>query len=312
MWKDTKTNYFYVIILFQSFLGVVFIFSGFAKIINVQSFSEALINFKLFSIQIINITKYAIPIIEIILGFCIIFNFNSSFPSFLSSLLLSFFTALIIAKLFEGEEISCGCFGTYSNNKLDLYSVLRNVFLILISFIVSIYYESNKLNKNSKDDIRKSIRIILLVNITFYLASQDLIFAMQNMGLKSRLSSLLENENILKNGEKAKNFTVFSTSKEKINIQYSQNLSKKTLLFILKPSCTPCKLNLQNWEKIYFEIDTFKIRVFPVLLDRLESTLKYSLEYKLSFPIYYVEDSNFLADYKIYLTPQTILIDKKG
>lgn len=45
-----------------------------------------------------------------------------------------------------------------------------------------------------------------------------MIFALQNNGLKGRLSLLLENENILQRGERVKEFNLFSLSKEKVFI----------------------------------------------------------------------------------------------
>lgn len=115
MLKKNTTNYF--ILSLKILLGIIFIFSGTSKLFDLNTFSEALFNFNLLNDELIYIVKYAIPIIEIVLGISIIFNFNSSLPAFISSLLLSLFTALIVVKLFEGEDISCGCFGALSSNK---------------------------------------------------------------------------------------------------------------------------------------------------------------------------------------------------
>ena len=77
---------FRLVFALQIILGIVFVFSGITKLIDINAFAEALVNFKLLNDNFITIVKYAIPIIEIILGIGIIFNFNSSFPSFISSL----------------------------------------------------------------------------------------------------------------------------------------------------------------------------------------------------------------------------------
>lgn len=189
-------NKYYIIMFFKIIIGIIFIFSGLTKLIDTNRFSEALINFKLLNENLIDIVKYIIPVVEIMLGTIIIFNFNSGLPALISSLLLSFFTALIVAKLFEGEEISCGCFGVFSSPKLDILAVVRNILLILISIIVSSYYDHKKFGEYLPKDktfnkmLVKSVKFILVANLIFFLASQNLIFALQNNGLKSRLTLL--------------------------------------------------------------------------------------------------------------------------
>lgn len=95
-----------LIFALQLLLGSVFIFSGIVKIYDTNAFSEALVNFNLFSGDIIKVLKYAIPLVELLLGVFLIFNFSSSLTSLLVSFILSLFTAIIDAKLFEGEKIS--------------------------------------------------------------------------------------------------------------------------------------------------------------------------------------------------------------
>lgn len=300
-----------ILIVLQSFLGFVFISSGSVKLADLNTFYKALVNFNLFSNKITDIIKYAIPLGEIVLGVFIIFNFSSSLPSLLSSFLLSLFTALIAAKLFEGAEISCGCFGNYSNDKLDFYSVLRNLLLILVSLIIVVLYESRKYSetKISKGQILKIIKIIFLTNLIFYLSVQNIIFALQNNGLKSRLNLLMENETILQTGDIVNNFQIYSLDKTNVFVKYSTKSAKSTILFLLKPTCSPCKINLQNWENLFNRVDTNSAVIYPISLDKFESTLKYTVDNKVSFPVYYVEDKEFLINYKAFLTPQTILID---
>ncbi|PIP78355.1 MAG: hypothetical protein COW85_04285 [Ignavibacteria bacterium CG22_combo_CG10-13_8_21_14_all_37_15] len=313
---------FRLVFALQIILGIVFVFSGITKLIDINAFAEALVNFKLLNDNFITIVKYAIPIIEIILGIGIIFNFNSSFPSFISSLLLSFFTSLIIVKLFEGEEISCGCFGALSSDKLDLLSVFRNVALILIAVIVSTYYEKRKVKplkkmSNGKDilfenDKYKYLKIIFAINIIFFLTFQTLIFALQNKGLKSRLALLINDHDILQKDEIVKPFGLNTVKNIKIDINYDTNLNKNTLLFLLKPTCSPCKLNLPNWISLYNKIDSSQTRILPIAIAELENTVNYISNNSIPFPVFFTKTDDFLINYKAFLTPQTILIDKNA
>ena len=239
MFKKNKTNYF--VLSLKILLGIIFIFSGTSKLFDLNTFSEALFNFNLLNDELIYIVKYAIPIIEIVLGISIIFNFNSSLPAFISSLLLSLFTALIVVKLFEGEDISCGCFGALSSNKLDVLSVIRNVFLILISVIISNHFENKKnvraeLRLNKQNNLQ-FVKIVFISNIIFFLATQNLIFALQNNGLKSRLALLTNDYDVLQKDEIVNSFELYTIYDKKLTIDYNPELNKNTLIFLLKPTC---------------------------------------------------------------------------
>lgn len=320
MFKNIKT--YHLILTLQTILGIIFIFSGITKAIDITKFAEALANFRLLNDNLINVIKYALPIIEILLGIFIIFNFYSSLPSSIASLVLSFFTALIVAKLFEGEQISCGCFGALSSDRLDILSVVRNLILILIGIIVSAYYGIindetkkellNRKNKLFQKNIIKFLNVIFIANILFFLTTQNLIFALQNNGLKSRLALLIDDYDTLKKNEIVKPFEVYTVENKKVYIKYQPNLNKNTLIFLLKPFCSSCKLNLPNWIKLFNLIDTSKTRIFPISVGELENTVKYVSDNSIPFHVYFTNSDDFLLDYKAFLTPQTILIDHNG
>src|SRR4030065_1373908 len=312
---------YHLIFILQIILGIVFVFSGITKLVDSDKFAEALVNFKLLNDNLINIVKYTLPVIEIMLGVFIIFNFHSSLPSFISSLLLSFFTALIVVKLFEGEEISCGCFGVLSSDKLNILSVLRNVSLILIAIIVSTYYEN--LNAGQEKEVLKKngfflkdkfkfLKVIFIYNLIFFLATQNLIFALQNNGLKSRLALLINDHDILKKGDIVKPFELNTVKNKKINVDYYPSLYRNSLLFFLKPTCPPCKLNLPNWVTLFNRIDSSQTRILAISIDDSENTKNYILNNSIPFPIFHTKADEFLLNYKAFLTPQTVLIDKNA
>ena len=308
------------IIVLQIILGLVFLISGFTKLIDLDRFSEALANFKLINNEILNIVKYLLPILEIALGIFIISNLNSSLPSFISALILSFFTALIVAKLFEGEEINCGCFGALSSEKLNLFSVFRNILLTLVAILISAFYENMNIKNPQGFEIKdiipqksfiKFIKTITLYNIIFFLAAQSLIFALQNNGLKSRLALLVDDHDILKKGEIVESFELNTLDGRKFKINY-HNISQYSLLLLFKPTCSPCKLNLPNWNNLVNQIDTSRTRIFAISIDSLENTSSYCKNNLVNFQIFYTQADEFLLNYKAFLTPQTILISEKS
>ncbi len=92
------------------FFGFVFILSATMKFIDLKAFAKALGDFKLLdSVQQLTFFTYAVPIVEIIIGIILILNVKTELFSRIATLLLAFFTTIIVAKIFEGEEISCVC-----------------------------------------------------------------------------------------------------------------------------------------------------------------------------------------------------------
>jgi hypothetical protein len=56
--------------------------------------------------------------------------------AFLVILLLSIFGAAIAVNLLRGKEMSCGCFGASSSDKVTWFAVVRNVALITLGVLV--------------------------------------------------------------------------------------------------------------------------------------------------------------------------------
>lgn len=94
-----------------------------------------------------------------------------------------------------------------------------------------------------------------------------------------------------------------------MTIDYNPELNKNTLIFLLKPTCTPCKQNLLRWISLYKQIDSSRTRILPISIDNLENTITYSVNNNIPFPIFFTLAEDFLLSYKAFLTPQTILID---
>ncbi|MCX6152240.1 MAG: DoxX family membrane protein [Ignavibacteriales bacterium] len=100
------------------FFGAVFLFSAIMKFTDLNAFAVALGKFKMLNEWQLDFLSYFFPIIEVIVGMLLITNIKTNLASNTALGLLSLFTAVIIAKIFEGEEVSCGCFGSLTNIQL--------------------------------------------------------------------------------------------------------------------------------------------------------------------------------------------------
>jgi peroxiredoxin len=151
-----------------------------------------------------------------------------------------------------------------------------------------------------------------VLNLIFFLTIQNLIFAIQNNGLKSRLALLVNDYDILEIGDQVPSFQLSTNNGTTINIEYNMDNAKITLLYLLKPSCSACKENIVIWNNILLNTDSATTRIYAVSIDSLHITHEYEVQNSIPFKLYSNFTDNFLLNYKPFLTPQTILIDKNG
>jgi uncharacterized membrane protein YphA (DoxX/SURF4 family) len=150
--KRNKSFIIFLVIL-RILFGGVFILSALMKLIDINSFSVALGKFKLLDPSLIIFFTYTIPIAEVLIGTILLFNIKTGLFSQLATLILSFFTAIVIAKIFEGEEINCGCFGSLTKDTIDYTTVIRNIILIIVGILLTTFYQKNGTMVIKKTDV---------------------------------------------------------------------------------------------------------------------------------------------------------------
>jgi peroxiredoxin len=112
-------------------------------------------------------------------------------------------------------------------------------------------------------------------------------------------------------GMKMSHFSGFNENGEEISFEWEKD-KRKTLVLAFSPKCGFCKKNMVNWEAILKDIDRTKFR--PFLVSSLSTNVKEYLEsYKIeNVPVIFQPDPKLIAEYAMYMTPQTILLDSGG
>jgi peroxiredoxin len=123
---------------------------------------------------------------------------------------------------------------------------------------------------------------------------------------------LTTDKDVLKTGEKAKSFDAFDMAGYKLKLEFNQNEKIKTIIYLFSVGCNPCKMNLPNWINITKSIQNKNIRVIGVSMDSVNTLKKYAEINSINFSIYSVQVDEFKINYKVFVTPQTILIDENG
>jgi thioredoxin-related protein len=98
---------------------------------------------------------------------------------------------------------------------------------------------------------------------------------------------------------------------EPVKIAY-EGERKKTLLFIYSGACGFCDRNMRNWQSIASRIKPESFRLYTLTMSK-NGALNYLAKYGLQNVPSIVEiDPQDIIEYKLRVTPQTILISENG
>ncbi len=311
-------------IFFRILYGGIFVFSGYLKLISFDQFVVAVSKFKIIDAQYIQTFSYAIPLIEILLGLLLILKAKPALILQILVWMVSFFTAIVVAKIFEGEEISCQCFGNLTTGTIDWLTVFRNILLIGFGIALTSYY-SVKQPTNFQEEkivpgsIAEKLRQkkwyyyfqkSLLATIFFFLAVQCLILALQNRGLKENISLLITQNETLQPGDIARPISAYDLDSSFVKIDFKVGI--KTILYILSVKCEPCKANMSNWIKLSEALRNTDVNIVGVAVNSIDEIKKYESNNNINFQLLSGNNLEFKVNYKAFTTPQTVIIEPNG
>lgn len=309
--------HYQVIEIVRILFSLIFLISGIFKIIDLDSFSMSLNEFNLIPESLLLYFSYALPIIEICLGIGILLKIKINFILQSALFLLVLFTSVIISKISEGADISCGCFGNFTEGKIDYITVIRNVSFIIIGLLLKTYYQLKEKQTNTQKVTKTIYKENLLLNIKYNFQVLVftipcillVVFANQNQVLKAKVLELSKDEEVLQPGEKVKPFYANSLTGNDTLITYEEK--HNTLLLIMSANCEACRLNFSNWIDLA-EHKNKNTKIVGVALNDLGLVKSYAKSYDPNFNIVSSNSGDFKLGYKAFKTPQTILIDTKG
>src|SRR5690348_10711994 len=96
-----------------------------------------------------------------------------------------------------------------------------------------------------------------------------------------------------------------------VEVLYGKD-SRKVLVLVFSPTCPFCDQNWPKWQQVISSLDRSAVR--PVLVDVTSSTTAgFVSQHQLSsLPVILKADPRATVDYRMHLTPQTILVDPNG
>lgn len=287
--------------------------SSFQKLLNPYDFYAALNNFKFFSNSFNEYLTIIIPVSELIIGLGIIFGIKQPLFNNFGCILFLVFTSIITIKLLEGSKVNCGCFGALDNSELSLYSIVRNFIFIVVGFVTIILNECKSGNENLLTAGNNILKSYAFKYILLYLFSgiifQNLSLANQNKELKNIAAHLMPPKNLLQSGSIINDMELLDLEENQVSIEIEDK--NYSLFFILQTKCEACTKSIPLWNNLFIDLPEMQTNIYYVSLDSSEQTKTYGKINTIPGERLFLSTSRFRDNFKINLTPQTILMKGK-
>ncbi|GEM_PF-3098739 len=287
-------------------LCIVFVSSATTKFIALTDFENSLRSFGVISPRFLPFTAILIPLVELTLVPMLIIRTTRHLAVYLSFTLLSCFTSVVVFTLISGAEVSCSCFGNFSNQSIGIRTLIRNTVLLAIGTLLL----WNDLHADVENaDIHINIGrtelffyMISAVMLAGFITFGALTLIQQNSIYKERIK-ILTRSYYLEPQQKAP--VLFLSTVKDSTFSFSLNDSPGIVIFIMKHRCIPCEIIQPFWNSLVLKYA--QVKFLGILNDSPEIYKIYSSTSKLLFPLYLALPST-RKDYKILSTPQTIVV----
>lgn len=302
--------------------GAIFLYSGVVKFVGIAHFEAALVSLNVIPGGIVPYWAIVIPALEIFLGAAIVLDLKTAFLCKVNVFMLAAFTAVIWVEVASGVEASCGCFGNVSSEKIGPPTILRNVVLLLWGIALSSYHEARDVSGHKTPATghiipipfwKRSFLTLFYRTVSFVvfasLLTLCLVLSMQNKTLQERLWILTDAALSLKPGELVTPFEGTDINGMQVSVSYKE--SSRTLLFVMKASCSDCRTTIPLWNAIASRLRGDSVTIIGVSVDSLRDSRNYADQHGIAFQLLSVPHPSFTANYRIVATPQTILISSQ-
>lgn len=130
----------YIIYLIQAILAFLFVATAFDKMKNWQNHHFSISQYKLLPKRLIKYFLLIIIGLELMIAFLFYFFSVNIYSIGLITVTLLIYTSAVVINLIRGNTaINCGCGSLLENKELNYGIVVRNFFIILLSFIPFLY-----------------------------------------------------------------------------------------------------------------------------------------------------------------------------
>jgi uncharacterized membrane protein YphA (DoxX/SURF4 family) len=116
--------------------GGILVYASLDKLGDPAKFSKFVENFNVLPLALVPLAAVVIPWLEFFTGLCLAAGFRWRGAALLFFVLLTVYTLALSWNLLNGVEMNCGCFSMESQEKLSIWTVLRDAVFLVMGFIV--------------------------------------------------------------------------------------------------------------------------------------------------------------------------------
>ena len=118
--------------------GLLLAFAGLAKIGDPQTFADQVHNFRILPVALENLAAMTLPWIELVASLGLLVGVRSRAAAVLATGLLAVFTAAVLAAMYRGLDIECGCFGNADSTRVGWFKVAQNLGMLALAGLGSL------------------------------------------------------------------------------------------------------------------------------------------------------------------------------
>ena len=126
-------------VIMRFILGSVFLWAGVVKIPDLELFSYTVRAYNLLPEFLILPVTILIPYLECVIGLCLVVGFWTHANTLIASGLLVAFAGALSTKIYQGVNMSCGCFGFGTERGSLEWVLLQDV--LLLSFALVLFWK---------------------------------------------------------------------------------------------------------------------------------------------------------------------------
>ena len=128
-------------LLMSNIMGTIFIIFGLLKILNLPKFVEIFNKYDIIS-QKIPGYAYIYPFIEILLGIAFLKKYKLKPVNYITIFIMVISIISVIISIVKGQNLRCGCLGSFLHIPLSYVTITENVVMILMSSSYLYSYKS--------------------------------------------------------------------------------------------------------------------------------------------------------------------------
>jgi putative oxidoreductase len=141
--KKISDSFIYIV---RVCIGCMFIYSSLPKIRQPYDFLSNIYSYELIGPRLGMFVAMTLPWLELFVGICLIAGIFIGGALLVSIALVSLFTFALASALYQGLNISCGCFGSAQNEIISAGTLSRAVLILILSISAAVLYHTSILS----------------------------------------------------------------------------------------------------------------------------------------------------------------------